>query len=121
LHALWRPTEQRHAELVLEAADLAAERRLGNVKAASGAPDVALLGDGHEIAQLVQAHPCSITRLNGRQHGGAIPKRYWPGGRAARHSRGVSIELFGPESHPALRRAGRVAAVTLQHVAGRLR
>jgi methionyl aminopeptidase len=34
---------------------------------------------------------------------------------------GVSIELFGPEHHPALRRAGRVAAATLQHVAGRLR
>jgi methionyl aminopeptidase len=33
----------------------------------------------------------------------------------------VSIELFGPEHHPALRRAGRVAAATLQHVAGRLR
>lgn len=33
----------------------------------------------------------------------------------------MSIELFGPESHPALRRAGRVAAATLQHVAGRLR
>lgn len=34
---------------------------------------------------------------------------------------GVSIELFGPEHHPALRRAGSVAAATLQHVAGRLR
>ena len=33
----------------------------------------------------------------------------------------MSIELFGPETHPALRRAGRVAAATLQHVAGRLR
>jgi methionyl aminopeptidase len=33
----------------------------------------------------------------------------------------VSIELFGPETYPALRRAGRVAAATLQHVAGRLR
>lgn len=33
----------------------------------------------------------------------------------------MSIEIFGPESHPALRRAGRVAAATLQHVVGRLR
>lgn len=33
----------------------------------------------------------------------------------------MSIELFGPESHPALRRAGRVAAATLQHVASRIR
>lgn len=33
----------------------------------------------------------------------------------------MSIELFGPSHLPALRRAGRVAAATLQHVAGRLR
>jgi methionyl aminopeptidase len=33
----------------------------------------------------------------------------------------MSIELFGPETYPALRRAGRVAAATLEHVAGRLR
>jgi methionyl aminopeptidase len=32
----------------------------------------------------------------------------------------VSIELFGPEHYPALRRVGRVAAATLQHVAARL-
>ncbi|HTV17830.1 MAG TPA: type I methionyl aminopeptidase, partial [Polyangiaceae bacterium] len=41
--------------------------------------------------------------------------------RAARHRRDVSIELFGPATFPALRRAGRVAAATLQHVAGRVR
>jgi len=33
----------------------------------------------------------------------------------------VSIELFGPETYPALRRAGRVADATLRHVGGRLR
>jgi methionyl aminopeptidase len=33
----------------------------------------------------------------------------------------MSIELFGPDTHPALRRAGRVAAATLRHVAERLR
>jgi methionyl aminopeptidase len=33
----------------------------------------------------------------------------------------MSIELFGPETLPALRRAGRVAAATLRQVAGRLR
>lgn len=50
-----------------------------------------------------------------------IPKRYWRGGRSLRHRRDMSIELFGPNTHPALRRAGRVAAATLQHVAGRVR
>ena len=33
----------------------------------------------------------------------------------------MSIELFGPETYPALRRAGRVAAATLRHVAVQLR
>jgi methionyl aminopeptidase len=33
----------------------------------------------------------------------------------------MSIELFGSDTYPALRRAGRVAAATLQHVAERLR
>jgi methionyl aminopeptidase len=33
----------------------------------------------------------------------------------------MSIELFAPVTYPALRRAGRVAAATLRHVAGRLR
>jgi methionyl aminopeptidase len=33
----------------------------------------------------------------------------------------MSIELFGPERYAELRRAGRVAAATLEHVAGRLR
>jgi methionyl aminopeptidase len=42
-------------------------------------------------------------------------------GAVAGTLRGVSIELFGPETYPALRRAGRVAAATLRHVAGRLR
>jgi methionyl aminopeptidase len=41
-------------------------------------------------------------------------------GRKA-ESGAMSIELFGPETYPALRRAGRVAAATLEHVAGRLR
>jgi methionyl aminopeptidase len=33
----------------------------------------------------------------------------------------MSIELFGPRDYPALRRAGRVAAATLEHVGERLR
>lgn len=50
------PLEQRRAELVLEAADLAAERRLRDVQATRGAADVLLLGDGDEVAQLGEAH-----------------------------------------------------------------
>ena len=117
-------TEERNAELVLETADLAAERRLRDAEATRGAPDVSLFGDRHEIAQLVQAHPASLPR---RGAGGACPvTSSYPNGIGARGGpcgivQGVSIELFGPEHHPALRRAGRVAAATLQHVAGRLR
>jgi hypothetical protein len=41
--------EERDAEFVFEVVDLAAERRLGNVKASGGAGDVFFFGDGDEI------------------------------------------------------------------------
>ena len=62
LHASSGATKERNAELILEAADLAAERWLRDVEAACGTPDVAFFGDCHEIAQLVETHPASIPR-----------------------------------------------------------
>jgi hypothetical protein len=59
-------TKERNAELVLETADLTAQRRLRDVEAARGSPDVSLFGDRHEIAQLVQAHPASLPRRRAR-------------------------------------------------------
>ena len=66
LHAAGRAREERRAELVLEGADLPAERRLAHVQARGGAADVSFLGDGDEIADLLEAHDVQIRS-----------KRYW--------------------------------------------
>jgi len=60
-HPARRPREERGAELVLERADLAAERRLRDVEALCGATDVPFLGDGNEVADLREAHPPSMA------------------------------------------------------------
>lgn len=52
--------EQRHADLLLEASDLHAERRLRHVQPLRGATEMKLLGDGHEITQLTKLHEGTI-------------------------------------------------------------
>ena len=67
------------AELVLEAADLAAQRRLRDPDGARGATDVSLLGDGDEVADLGEAHRLSLAdraRACPRRRA-ARSKRYW--------------------------------------------
>ena len=51
-----RPIEEREAELGLEGLDLPAQRRLRDVRRARGAPEMALLGDGDEVAQVPELH-----------------------------------------------------------------
>lgn len=41
--------QQRHAELLLQPSDLMAQRRLGDMQALRGAPEVKLLGDDDEV------------------------------------------------------------------------
>lgn len=48
--------EQRDAELLLELADLLAEGRLRDAQPGGGAPEMQLLGDGGEIAEVAQFH-----------------------------------------------------------------
>ena len=48
--------QQPAAELLLEPADLLAQRRLGDVQAGRGAAEVQLLGDGDEVTQLAKFH-----------------------------------------------------------------
>ena len=48
--------QQRLPELGLEAADLLRERRLRDVQPRGGAAEVALLGDGDEVAQVPELH-----------------------------------------------------------------
>ena len=61
--------EQGRAKLVLEAADLAAERWLRDVQAPSGAAEVLFLGDGDEVAQLREAHAARVVRAGARGQG----------------------------------------------------
>jgi len=48
--------EQLRADLLLELADLLAERRLGHVQPLRRAAEVQLLGDGHEVAKVSEFH-----------------------------------------------------------------
>ena len=56
LHALRRAGEQQRAEFVLQRVDLAGQRRLGHVQPLGGTAHVALLGDGEEVAHLLEVH-----------------------------------------------------------------
>ena len=47
-----RAVQQCHAELGLQPSDLLRKRRLGDVQALGGAAEVALLGDGDEVAEM---------------------------------------------------------------------
>jgi hypothetical protein len=53
--------EQALAELGFQAADLLADGRLGDRDAVGRAGEVALLGDGHEVAKLPQFHKQTLS------------------------------------------------------------
>src|SRR5438067_1298728 len=55
-YAARQPLEQRDPQLVLERADLAAQRRLRDVQPGGRASYVALLGNGDEVLELREAH-----------------------------------------------------------------
>ena len=61
------PVEQRDAELALELAERLAEGGLGQVQRLAGAPQRAVLGDGGEVLQLLDAHAGSVA--GGREGG----------------------------------------------------
>jgi hypothetical protein len=50
------PLEERRADLVLQAAHLHAQRGLRHVQSLCRAPEVQLLCDGYEVAQLAEFH-----------------------------------------------------------------
>ena len=55
------PVQQGDAELGLELADLLGQRRLGHVQPFGGPPEVPLLGDGHEVAQVAELHALILS------------------------------------------------------------
>jgi hypothetical protein len=62
LDAALRPIEQGDAELLLELADLLAQRRLRDSHPRGGAAEVQLLRDGEEVAQVPELHRGVDTR-----------------------------------------------------------
>ena len=60
LDAPLRAMEERESQLLLELADLLAERRLRDAEAAGGAPEVQLLRHGEEVAQVAELHAARI-------------------------------------------------------------
>jgi methionyl aminopeptidase len=61
------------------------------------------------------------ARAEERWRGTCQIETVWALGLARAQARGMPIELYGPRELPLLRRAGRVAAQTLQYVGERLR
>jgi hypothetical protein len=60
-HPARGPRKQRRPELVLERADLAADRRLSHVQALRGAAHVAFFSNGDEVTDLHEAHAASLS------------------------------------------------------------
>jgi len=78
LHPPRRSAKERRPELILEVADLTAQRRLGDVQAAGGPADVLLFGDGDEVGDLRQAHGAQRrARLLGPTRGRSKRYRGW--------------------------------------------
>ena len=69
-HAPGRALHQRHAQLVLELADLGAQRGLADEAGRRGLAEVAVVGEGDEVAQVTQVHG-GVRRVGARGVNGA--------------------------------------------------
>lgn len=116
-NAAGRPREEPRPELVLEALDLPAERRLRDVEAARCTTDVALLRHSDKVVDLREAHRLTLPR---RARAPPYPNGIGRARAPAVTLASMSITLFGPREKIALRRAGQAAAATLSHVAAHL-
>jgi hypothetical protein len=80
-HSARGAPEERRSDLLLERADLPAQRRLRHVEVLRGSTDVAFLGDGNEVADLREAHvprmPFLPAAAQCRQRPRARSKWYW--------------------------------------------
>ncbi|MEZ5728105.1 MAG: hypothetical protein R3E48_09015 [Burkholderiaceae bacterium] len=63
-HALDAALEQRHAQLVLEQADLVADRRRDHMRGRRRARQVSVLADGEEVVELEPIHVLDFRTLS---------------------------------------------------------
>ncbi len=67
LHSSRRADEEARAELVLEATNLATDRRLSHAELHGGAADLADFGDCDEVLNLGEAHRTTVQRAPPRE------------------------------------------------------
>lgn len=78
LHAAGGPLEELRPELLLQAQDVTADRRLRQMEATRSASHMPFLGDGHEGLNLREAHAGpNTTRWGGAVGARPIPKWHW--------------------------------------------
>src|SRR6266576_2270055 len=62
-HGFGAMVEERNAELILEVANLPAQRRLRNVQPRGSPSHILFLGDGHEVTKVSEFHMPEHTLL----------------------------------------------------------
>ena len=82
-----------HAELGLQLADALRQGRRREVQPGRGAAEVALLGDGHEVAQPAQVDPATPRSQRYRPRHDPCPSRSWTG-RPARRATLARVKLL---------------------------
>jgi hypothetical protein len=85
--------QQRHPEPPFELPDRARQRRLGDPEPLRRPPEVQLLGDGDEVAQLPRLHPVTV-----REEARAAENRWCELGR---YPGGIAADPTGVEGTPA--------------------
>jgi hypothetical protein len=66
----WPPLDDRHAQLLLELADAPGQRWLRHVAGLGRAREVLLAGQGGEILELADVHPCGACSGSGKHKRG---------------------------------------------------
>ena len=116
-HAARAALEQLHAQLFFQRTDVPRQRRLRDVQSLRRRPQRALLGHGHEVSELVQAHDEQSTTASAPL---GLTKSVMDRVATAPEAATMTIPILSPSEVARMRRAGRAAAGTLAHVAERL-
>src|SRR5690606_21998413 len=89
-HLARRAFHQRHAQLVLQLADLGGQGRLADVAGRGRAAEVLVIGQGHQVFEVAQVH--RFVPAGGRA-GGARPPRQAPTSSAGMEAAGAEVRI----------------------------